>query len=194
MAAKATETAIDPELWDSCASDEKRPEGKTAYGVKFTADGSEVVLAGAIIPKDGKPRITLLAAEPTGAGLTWLADWLNQRYKQAACVVIDGRNGADVLIDKLQGTWRMKGSIVKPGARDVTTAASMLINDLNEHAITWYKPQTELRESAITATKRPISGGWDFGGPTSAPIEACSLALWGCKTTKRDPTKQMRIG
>ena len=167
--------------------------------MKFTPDGAEVVLAGAVIPKDGKEaRITLLQIEPTGAGLSWLASWLNERYKKAACVVIDGRNGADVLIEKLKpsggGAWAFKDSIIRPSARDVIAAASMLLNDLHEHAVTWYSRQEELRESAITATKRPISGGWGFGGQTSAPIEACSLALWGCRTAKRDPTKRMRVG
>lgn len=213
------ELAIDADLWDSCRSDEEKPEGKTAYGVKFTPDGSEVVLAGAIIP-DGsgrvmqfgatpqdrrqpsftgaKARITLLAVEPTGNGLTWLADWLNARYKEASVVVIDGKNGADVLIDKLKpaggGTWAFKDSIIKPSAQNVITAAQGLINDLHENAVTWYSGQDELRESAITATKRPISGGWGFGGQTSAPIEAASLALWGCRISKRNPKRQMRIG
>lgn len=191
-----TVLAIDAKLWDSCASNEERPEGKIAYGVKFTPDGAEVVLAGAVIPKDNgkKARITLIAIEATGSGLSWLADWLNERSKKAACVVIDGRNGADVLIDKIKDVWRFKGSVIKPSAQNVVTAANMLLNDLNEGAVTWYSKQDELRESAITATRRPISGGWGFGGQFSAPIEACSLALWACRTVKRDPSKQMRIG
>lgn len=189
------ELAIDPALWDRCRSEDERPEGKTAYGVKFTADGAEVVLAGAVIPSNGGPaRITLLAMEPTGRGLSWLADWLNQRYSKASCVVIDGRNGSDVLIDKLKDTWRFKDSIIRPSAQNVIAAASMLLNDLNENAVTWYAKQDELRESAITATRRNISGGWGFGGQTSAPIEACSLALWGCRTSKRNPQRQMKIG
>lgn len=191
--------AIDADLWDSCASDHERPEGKTAYGVKFTPDGAEVVLAGAVVPKNGKEaRISLIAIEPTGAGLSWLSDWLNARYKRASVVVVDGKNGADVLIEKLRpaggGSWALKDSIIKPTAQNVIAAASTLINDLNEHSVTWYSKQEELRESAITATKRPISGGWGFGGQTSAPIEACSLALWGCRNTRRDPTRSMRIG
>ena len=49
-------------------------------------------------------------------------------------------------------------------------------------------------DSAITATKRPVAGGWGFGGDNSAPIEAAALALWGAKTSKRDPNRVMRIG
>ncbi|MBQ4467069.1 MAG: hypothetical protein II918_02505 [Firmicutes bacterium] len=189
-----SELAIEEELWDSCRSDEERPDGKVAYGVKFTPDGSEVVLAGAVIAKDGKARITLLAAEPTGKGISWLAEWLNDRYKTASCVVIDGRNGSDVLIDKIRDTWKLRDSVIKPSAQNVIAAASLLKNELIEKTVTWYSKQDLLRESAITSTKRSISGGWGFGGQTSAPIEACSLALWGCRTSKRNPSKKMRIG
>lgn len=191
-----TEMAIDAALWDSCRSNEPKPEGKTAYGIKFTPDGTEVVLAGAVVPPDPRQpaRITLIAVEPMGRGLAWLADWLNQRYGTAACVVIDGKAGSDVLIDKIQSVWVYKNSVIKPTAQNVITAANMLVNDLNEHTITWYEQQEDLRESAVTATKRPISGAWGFGGPLSAPIEACSLALWGVRTSKRNPGKKMKIG
>ena len=130
-----------------------------------------------------------------GNGLAWLAEWLNARYTTAACVVIDGKTGSDVLIDKIRGTWRLKNSVIKPNAQNITHAASLLLNELAEQTVTWYAQQDTLKESAITSTKRPIGGyGYGFGGATSAPIEACSLALWGVRTTKRDPSRKMRIG
>lgn len=190
------ETAIDEKLWDACASDELKPEGRTAYGVKFSADGSEVCLCGAVIPEDGPARISLIERKPTGLGTQWLADWLNARYKQASCVVIDGRNGVDVLVDKIAGTWRLKGTVIRPTAKDMIAAVSTLMDGLNEKTLTWYSQQDALRHSATTATKRNIgnAGGWGFGGEDSTPIEACALALWGAKNSKRDPTKRMRIG
>lgn len=186
--------AINPKIWDDCKSNDKKPEGKTAYGVKFLPDGSEVCLCGAVIPKEGAARISLIDRRPTGMGTQWLADWLNQRYDKASCVVIDGRNGVDVLIDKISGIWRIKGSVVRPGAKDMIAAVSTLTDALTEKSVTWYGEQEELRDSAISATKRPIGGGWGFGGEDSAPIEACALALWGAKNSKRDPSKKMRIG
>jgi hypothetical protein len=186
--------AIPEDLWDACKSDELKPEGKTAFGVKFSPDGSEVCLCGAVIPKDGKARISLIERKPTGLGTQWLADWLNERYKQASCVVVDGKNGVDVLVDKISDTWRYKGSVIRPKATEVIAAVSLLMDSLNEQTLTWYSGQDSLRDSAISSTKRPISGGWGFGGDDSAPIEACALALWGAKTTKRDPSRVMRIG
>ena len=186
--------AIDSKLWDECSSEDPKPEGKTAYGVKFSADGAYVCLCGAVIPKEGKARISLIEAKPTGHGTTWLADWLNERSTKACCVVIDGRNGVDVLVDKIADKWRIKGSVIRPSAKDVISAVGVLTDSLNEKTITWYAGQEALRESAITAIKRPIGGGWGFGGENSTAIEACSLALWGCKTSKRDPSRKMLIG
>lgn len=188
------EKAIDPEKWEKCASKQMKPDGKTAYGVKFSPDGAEVCLCGAVIPEEGKARISFIKRESTSEGLRWLADWLNERYMNACCVVIDGKNGPDVLIDKIHDTWKHKKSIVRPRVKDVLAAVSLLTDAVNEQTVTWYKYQDALDESARTSVKRPIAGGWGFGGEDSAPIEACSLALWGANTSKRDPKRKMRIG
>ena len=194
IAEKQIDYAIPGPLWDACVSDELKPEGKTAYGIKFSFDGSEVVLCGAVIPKEGPARISMIEKRPTGYGTQWLADWLNERYGKSSAVVIDGKNGADVLVEKISETWRFKGSVIRPSARDVMAAAGTLMDSLNENTVTWYRGQEALRESALSSVKRPISGGWGFGGDNSAPIEAAALALWGAKTAKRDPNTVMRIG
>jgi hypothetical protein len=186
--------AIPEDVWDACASNMAKPEGKIAYGVRFTPDGSEVCLCGAVVADDGTARVELIDRQPTGLGVRWLADWLNARYEKASCVVIDGRNGVDVLIDKISEVWKFKGSVIRPRVTDVIAAVGMLTDALNEQTLTWYQPQQALRESAVTSIKRPISGGWGFGGENAAPIEACALALFGAKTCKRNPTKKMRIG
>ena len=139
-------------------------------------------------------RISFIDRKPTGHGTKWLAAWLCERYGKAACVVIDGRNGADVLVDRVSETWKAKGSVVRPSARDVCAAAGQLQDALAEGKLSWYRPQEALNRSVITSVRRPLSGGWAFGGPDAAPIEACALALWGAKTSKRDPSRQMRIG
>lgn len=186
--------AIDKAKWEACKSTEPKPEGKTAYGVKFSADGATVALCGAVIPDDGPARISLIDLRPTGHGIGWLADWLNQRYKKASCVVIDGRNGVDVLVERISDTWRVKGSVVRPASKDMIAATGTLTNALNEKSVTWFYQQEALNDSAITSVKRSLGGGWCFGGDNSTPIEAASLALWGAQNSKRNPNKAMRIG
>lgn len=194
VAERRIEYALDKNLWESCKSEEPKPEGKTAYGIKFTVDGSMVALCGAVIPDEGPSRISLIELRPTGHGIRWLADWLNERYNKASCVVIDGRNGVDVLVERIADTWRIKGSVIRPSARDMIAATSTLTNALNEGAVTWFYQQEALNDSAVTSVKRSVAGGWCFGGENSAPIEAASLALWGAINSKRNPNKKMRIG
>ena len=194
VSGKKVDYAIPADSWDACRSDAGKPEGKTAYGIKFSYDGSQVTLSGAVIPKDGPARVSLIETRPAGHGTQWLAEWLRERYNVASCVVIDGKNGADVLTDKIIDVWKQKGSVVRPTTKDVLSAVSLLCDAVNEQTVTWFSGQEALRESAVTATKRPIAGGWGFGGENSGPVEAAALALWGAKTAKRNPAKKMRIG
>ena len=187
--------ALDLKSWEACKSSEPKPEAvKTAYGVKFSADGSMVCLCGAVVDENDHSRIALIDQQPTGRGIQWLADWLNERVKVGCCVVIDGRNGVDLLIDRIRDTWRFKDSIIKPSAHTMVAAASLLTAEIGEQTLTWYIGQEALNQSAISSVKRPISGGWGFGGEDSIAIEGCSLALWGVRNSRRNPSKQMRIG
>lgn len=186
--------AIPESIWNECATEETRPDGKIAYGVKFSADGSEVCLSGAVLSKDNRVYIELIERKSTGQGTRWLADWLNQRYDKACCVVIDGKNGCDVLVDRISDVWRMKGSVIRPTVREVIASVSALTDAVNEQTLSWNEMQDALKESAITTIKRPIAGGWGFGGENCCPIESCALALWGVKTSKRNPGAKMRIG
>ena len=190
------ELAIPEAIWDEFKSDEIRPEGKMAYGVKFSPDGSMVSLAGAVIPKKGSARIELIEQRGTGQGTQWLANWLNESNRKAACVVIDGKNGVDALVDKISDSWKFKDSVIRPSTSAVLASVSMLTDALNEHTVTWYAKQEALRDSAVTSIRRKIGngGGWGFGGENSTPIEACALALYGAKTSKRNPQQKMRIG
>ena len=73
-------------------------------------------------------------------------------------------------------------------------AAFQVAVDETGRVLGYVGSQTVLDESAVTAVKRPIAGGFGFGGDNSLPVEACALALWGAKTSRRDPTRKMKIG
>ena len=193
-AQKRDEFIIDADAWDACATDHPLDPERTCYGVKFAADGSEVALAVAESRGD-VTHVELLERKPMGRGTAWLADWLCERTNVGCCVVVDGRSGSQALVERMSDR-APRGFVVTPSSGDVIAAASMLCDATNERKLTWYRPQEQLRESATTATRRPIGhgGGWGFGGADPLPIEACSLALWGSRTTKRNPNRKARIG
>lgn len=185
---------ISKDAWEECKTNQTRPDGKVAYGVKFAFDGSEVCLSGAVLTEDNKLYIELIERKSAIEGTRWLAEWLNERYKKACCVVIDGRNGVEVLIDRISDTWKIKDSIKKPNAKDIIASVGMITEAINENNLMWNEAQEALNDSALNSIKKPISGGFGFGGDDSAPIESAALAIFGVKTCKRDPSKKMRIG
>ena len=185
--------AIPEAKWDALAVDEAPTQGRVAYGVKFAPDGSEVVLAACRYDGD-TAFVEVQARESLAAGLGWLAMWIAERKTKGLCVVIDGKAGAPALVEKL---GRMPVNyVITPSSVQVVSACSTLVDSVAEGTLRWYRPQEDLRDSAITSTRRNIgsSGGWGFGGANPVPVEACALALWGCLNAKRDPERKQRIG
>ena len=185
--------AIPANKFESLAVDEPPTEGKVAYGVKFSPDGSEVSLAAARL-HDGTVYIEQIQRESMAVGTSWLAEWIRSRRNTGSCCVVDGKSGAQALVEKL-GTMPVN-YIIASNASQVIAACSTLVNCVNEGTLEWYRPQADLLDSAITSTRRKIgqTGGWGFGGENPIPISAASLALWGVFNSKRNPERKQRIG
>jgi len=185
--------AIPASVFESLSVDEAPTGGRAAYGVKFAVDGSEVSLCAARVGDFGC-YVEQIRREPLSMGLGWLADWIAERSSKGCCCVIDGKAGAPALVDKL---GRMPVNyIVTPTAAQVVAANATLVDMVNERELSWYAPQADLLDSAVTSTRRRIgsSGGWGFGGENPVPIDAASLALWGALNSKRNPERKQRIG
>ena len=185
--------AIPASKFESLAVDKPPTAGKCAYGVKFAPDGSEVSLAAARIDGDAV-YVEQIRREPMALGLGWLAEWIASRKSAGCCCVIDGKSGAQALVDKL-GTMPVN-YIVTPSASQVIAACTSMVDRVNEGTLEWFRPQADLLDSAVTSTRRKIgsTGGWGFGGENPIPIEAASLALWGVLNSKRNPERKQRIG
>jgi phage terminase large subunit-like protein len=176
----------------------KPPEnGKIAYGVKFSPDGSTVSVSVAVKSTDGKVHIECVEHRSLGSGTGWLVDWLSTRWRKSSVIVIDGLTGASALAEALLSEKVPKKVLYLPRSRDVITACSMTLNAIHEKTITHFD-QPLLNEAVCNARKRPIgtNGGWGWGGIDDTdvtPIEACSLAYWGVMTSKRNPARKMRL-
>lgn len=185
--------AIVANKFEALAVDNAPTDGKCAYGVKFAPDGSEVSLAAARIDGDAV-YVEQIRREPMALGLGWLAEWIASRKSAGCCCVIDGKSGAQALVDKL-GTMPVN-YIVTPSAAQVIAACTTMVDRVNEGTLEWFRPQADLLDSAVTSTRRKIgpAGGWGFGGENPIPVEAASLALWGVLNSKRNPERKQRIG
>lgn len=180
--------------WDALATDNPPEDGKKAFGVRFSPDGSEAFLAAALLSADGTVHAEMVRRESMSAGTSWLAEFIAARSGEASVCVIDGKSGVQGLVDRL---GRMpKGYIHVCSAADATSAATTLADCVNEKTLTWYAPQADLRDSATTSIRRSIGNGgsWGFGGANPEPITAAALAVWGVKTARRDPRRRGLVG
>lgn len=193
---KVADAVISPKEWEELAIDAEdapREGGITAYGVKFSPDGSTVAVCAAYRATDLPVHIELVFNQGTSKGTAWLAEWIAARPGKAACAVIDGLAGADALevaVGKMPANY-----IVRPGAAAVVSSASMMLEAVRGGGVT-HLDDPALNLAATTATKRKIGsrGGWGWDGDNATPMEAASLALWGVMTTKRRPGRKLRIG
>lgn len=170
---------------------------KTALAVKFSSDGYMYVLAGCKRASDGRMAFELVEMGTTEAGTRDLASQLAKRSGTASCVVVDGLSGADALCDNLAELKAPKGYVVRPRAGDVIAAATGLLESLSAGKCS-HTRQEALDDSALNASKRPVGsrGGWSFGTDgdhDSTAIEAAALAVWACRTSKRNPRRKQKL-
>lgn len=174
------------------------PQGdeKLAYGVKFTPDGSKVALSVAVKAPGEKTLVECIDYSLCLNGINSLANWLIERKDKCSVVVIDGKSNTGALVRKLQDGGFPKKAIILANSNDVCSAASVLLNAVEEDEIQHIEQQT-LDESAISAQKRTIgtNGGFGFGDGVAdcAPIESVSFALWGVLNTKRRPGRRSKL-
>lgn len=196
FASKADTTRlISQEAWQGATvADPPDAYDKLAYGVRFTPDGLLVTLATAVIHDEGC-HVEFVRSEPTVAGVGWLVDWLMARKGKAAAVGIDGKADATDLGQQLVSAGMPKQAVMVARTSDAIAADAMLVNAVNDNHLT-HLDDPALAESALGATRRPIGkdGGYGFGGECPERLDACALALWAARTTKRDPRRKGRIG
>ncbi|WP_165247497.1 hypothetical protein [Adlercreutzia sp. ZJ141] len=184
-------SAIDAAAWKACETDAPMAGGKLAFGVKFSPDGAIVAISWARAERGAGSYVELYDVQGASGGTAGVSDMLLRNAAEIAAVCIDGKSGADALIQRLNDGGFPKKAIMQGSSAVVQAAATMLRDEICSKTLT-HIASPALDESATRSIKRDIgkNGGWGFGdGPdsVSAPIESVSLALYAARTTKRDP-------
>lgn len=184
------EHVISDGAWGLCETDEPPEPRVTCAGVKFGPD--RATLAYCLRPAEGASYVEWVDTRPLSEGVGWIASWLDARRDKVATVAIDGGSTA-ALTTRLADLNFPNRAIVTAGPRDMAKAVSMLTNAVAEHDLSHYG-QEELTASATLTARRRIGqdgvGFEDASGADSTLIEACALALWQAKTTKRRPGRK----
>src|SRR5699024_8597379 len=103
----------------------RRPptQGVRCYAARFSVDGAYVALADAIKPKDGHIFVEGVTRASMSDGTQWLVDWLVERSKRAAHIVIDGKYGAGYLVNALRDAGvKNKRVLITPSVPQVIEA------------------------------------------------------------------------
>lgn len=188
---------IDPAAWAACLTDAPAMRGKTAYGVKFSSDGTSWALSAAVVPASGPAHVELVDIGPAPSGLDRLAAWIAARRDGCAVCKVDGKSYAAMLRERLVSRGLPARAVDVCEPRDVCAAASSMLAEIAAQTVTHIESPA-MDESATGSVKRLIGSGGGFGfgdGPDSVsyPIESGALALWGARTTRRDPTRRQVV-
>jgi len=188
--------AIDAKAWDECETDAAPAGGRIGFGIRFSADGTRCAVASCTIAPGGVPHVELVRdANITATGIGWVTQMCARNAQAVALAAVDGQGNADALAEALRDADMPRGSWVRCGTRDAIAANAMLVNAVRERALT-HLDDPALTESACGVARRPIGtgGGFGFEGDYCGPTEAAALALWAARTTRRDPSREGRIG
>ena len=169
-------------------------DGVRSFGVKFSPDGSHVALAGAVKNDDGV-HVEGIRQATMGEGTQWLVDFLVERARDAAQIVVDGKSGVGYLVNALRAEGVGKSVIVTPALDQVVAAHGMFERAVVEGGLT-HSGQPELDGQALDAVRRKIGNAGGFGwehpveGETVVLLDAVTLAFWGARTSKRVPGRR----
>ena len=184
--------AIPTEAWERCAVEEPPEAGKLAFGVKFSPDGRTVAVSWARAEPGGGSYVELCEVAGTSSGTAWLSDMLIRNADEIAVCVVDGRSGAAALVQRLLDGGFPRRAVDEGSPAKAQAAASMLMEEGLAGTLS-HIASPALDESATRSVRREIGkDGFGFGdGPDSisCPVESASLALYGARTTKRDPNR-----
>jgi len=197
-ASSAAWSVVDEGAWSAIGVTDPPATGRVSYGVKFSLDGSRVALAVAQRDEDGPVHVEVIDEQPMSLGTAWLVDWLAERWRHAAAIVIDGKSGAGSLVNDLRERGVRSSALMTPTADQVITAHAGLLNAITSGTVTRFDDpgQAVLTAAAAGAGKRAIgtAGGWGWkpvGEADVTPLEAVTMAHFGAVGVK---ARKVRTG
>lgn len=190
------EPLIGEGLWDAAAVADAPAGEPSAFGVKFSSDGSRVCLSVCVI--DGEQAyVELVDDRSTTHGTKWLVAAVARKGADIPFVV-DGKSGARNLIDRVLAA-NPECMVSAVSTENAIAAASGFVNELREGTLV-HIGKTEdgdaLSISAARSTKRNIgsNGGFGFGGEASTPVESAALAAWAARQREaEEPEDDMEV-
>ena len=166
-------------------------KGQLFAGIKFGIDGENAVLAIAARTEDGKIFCEVVGCRPIRDGVTWIVNFLrNADIRKAA---IDGKNGADILLDACKSL-----KLKKPEAITVQQfiKANSLFDMAMEQGTFLHMQQSAVTQVVSNTERRKIGANGGLGyrsmmdGADISLLDSMIIAHWLCAETKAEKKKQ----
>ena len=204
--------AISETEWDATGVSVAPADGIRSFAVAFSFDGTRLALSGGLKHDSGIHVELIDAADgDIESGLSALADWLAERWRNVAVIVLSGASGAPVLAQLLKDRkvpdvvvkivttpeYTQSCSVTLDAVRESSKVAKRNVDlELSEplpftHLADEGQAQLDASVAVCDEKKRGLSGAWAWSATTpdgdETPTEAMSLAYWAAKTTRRKP-------
>lgn len=188
------------ELWENTAVSAAPDLGLRSFAVAFSFDGSRVAVAGAL-KHDLGVHVELVGAHSgdTEAGVTALADWLAERWRETASIVVLGAAGAS-LRQALRDRGVSSRLISAMSTPDYFAANAMAEEALRAGSLTHpVAGPGDVLDGSVSISDIPAAdrGTWRWKATTpdgdETPVEAFCAAHWAARTSKRVPGRKQRL-
>lgn len=168
--------------WKKLGTNDPAFDGETAYGVRFSVDGSRVALSAAI-RQDDHVHVELIDVRSMAEGTEWLVDWLVAREGKSNMFVLDGKSHRDAVVNALVARRFKNKKLLLPSTDQVIAAHAMFLQGVTSGTISHFNDDI-LNASVAAAGKRQIgnAGGWGWkpiGDGDVTPLESTTLAHYG---------------
>lgn len=189
--------AISQKYWDACFTEKPDfdDEYLPVYAVKFAPDRSAFSLAVAQPLKDGQVHVEVVMQRPMSDGISKLTNWLHERRRKCAKIIIDGATGQAILFEDLTSAGISAKKIIQPTMKQIVAAHQFMFDGIVQKELSHYNQP--LLNQTVRVTKQRSMGrfggfGWESmkQNLSTAALDAATFAYWGQKVfSKKTPTK-----
>lgn len=185
-------SAISRNEWEALQVD-KLPKliGKLFVGIKFGVDGSNVAMSVAVRTSEKKIFCEVVGCKPIRNGIGWIVGFL--QAADVRKVVIDGKNGTEVLVDAMKAEKLKRPEVVTVPQ---VIKANSVFDMAMEQGTFQHMHQSAVTQVISNCERRKIGANGGLGyqssmdGADIALLDSMILAHWICSETKAEKKKQ----
>ncbi len=162
---EAAECPIRPDVWARAGTADASSLVRVAFGVTVAPDRSRTTIGVAGLRADGRVQVEVVA---DGRGVDWAPLWLIERVGRwdPVAVVLDGT------ALPLQPSLADLGVVAQPTTTTERAQASVAFFDALGAGGLCHPDEPLLNTAALTATRRPLTSGWVWEGPSVGALQA----------------------